>query len=176
MIMKRIGTTVASMVISFSLLGAWFPTTASAALRTNHPVSIPQGWKTYTYRLLRISVPSDWAVEHVNNTCPVRSAPGTLNLSGSKISLCYTGTGNANSVTLLSLPADNEYMSLCPTISVNGLAAKVGPCGGSNAAGIVVYWIPALGVQAVGTGTDNENVTGPGTGTVVGRILHTLRR
>ncbi len=42
---------------------------------------------------------------------------------------------------------------------MNGLAVYVGPCTSSNAAGIVVYSIPALGVQAVGIGTLNENVT-----------------
>ncbi len=167
---------VVSLVIAPVLLGAWSPTFASAAQRTSHPVSVPRGWKTYTYGKARISVPGTWAVEHEDD-CPVRSAPGTLSLGiPAAPSVCAALLGAADTVRLVPLSAPNPFVSLCPTIRVHGLSVKVGPCGSSNAAGVVIYWVPALGVQAEGTGSADENVTGPATGTVVGRVLHTLRR
>jgi hypothetical protein len=174
--MKRIGTTVASLVIASSLLGTCFSAIASATMRTSHPASVPRGWKTYTYGKAIISVPSDWAVER-NHACPVRSAPGTLNLGTPKRpSECPAPEYlDANTVRLSPL-LPSDLLESCPTISVNGLRVHVGPCGSSDPGGLVYYVIPSLGVQAVGTGTNNENVTGPGTGTVVGRVLHTLRR
>jgi len=177
--MKRIGTMVVALVLASGVLGAWFSAIGSGAERTtSHPVLVPLGWKTYTYGNARISVPNDWAVVR-NNNCPVRSAPGTLEL-GSAMGLlppCPGGVRDANVVTLGSLPRGGLHTSSqCARIRVNGLAMLVGPCGSSNAGGIVIYWVPALGVQAVGMGTNSENVTGPGTGTVVGRVLHTLRR
>src|ERR1019366_1999536 len=49
-------------------------TTASS---TTTAVSIPSGWKTYTYGKMAIAVPSKWAVKHGTN-CPNAAAPGTL--------------------------------------------------------------------------------------------------
>ena len=46
--MKRMGTTMASLVIGSCVLGAWFSTVASTTVRTSHPASIPRGWKSYT--------------------------------------------------------------------------------------------------------------------------------
>lgn len=140
-----------------------------------HPSSsVLQGWKTYTYGKARISVPRDWAVKH-NSNCPDRAAPGTLILgSPNRPSQC--NGPSVYTVSLSSLPADADPFLNCPTITINGLPAKIGPCATSDASGVVIYWIPALGVVAYGTGTQYGDVTGTGTGTVVGRILHTLRR
>jgi hypothetical protein len=40
-------------------------------------VSIPRGWKSYSYGGVTISVPKTWAVKH-NTNCPNTSAPGAL--------------------------------------------------------------------------------------------------
>jgi hypothetical protein len=143
-------------------------------------VSIQRGWKTYTFGKAAISVPRTWAVRHRGYSCVKRIAPvaGTLFLlSQSSSDLCVRSNVNSNSVTISPLPAGNTYRQpLCPPVKVNRLTTYIGPCSSSNAAGITVWSVPALGVQALGTGTASENVTGRGNGTIVGRILHTLRR
>ena len=172
---KWIETTLASLVICSGVVGSGYSTAASATMRETRPDSIPHGWRTYRYGRVRISVPSDWTAVH----CPVLflSAPGTLDLGKPTVpTQCPAGFEDGNTVTLSSLPPGDYYAALCPTIRVNGLLVHVGPCGSSNPGGMVFYVIPSLGVQAVGTGTNTENVTGPGTETVVGRVLHTLRR
>jgi hypothetical protein len=81
-----------------------------------------------------------------------------------------------NSVVLASLsPGDAQALKSCPVTKVNGFDVHVLPCGASHATGIVEYLVPALGVEVVGAGTIGENVSGPGTSTVVGRVLHTIR-
>jgi hypothetical protein len=82
-----------------------------------------------------------------------------------------------NSVTIAPLlPGSTFRQTACPPVKVNRLTVYIGPCSTSNAAGITEWSVPALEVQALGTGTASENVTGSGDGTVVGRVLHTLRR
>jgi hypothetical protein len=140
---------------------------------------VPKGWKTYAYAQATISVPRSWAVRHNGYRCTQHpNAPGTLFLlpqSGSD--LCVRSTFDTNSVTISPLRAGTAYREpSCPPAKVNGLTIYVGPCGSSNTGGITLWSVPALGVQALGTGTASENVTGSGNGTVIGRILHTLRR
>ena len=78
----------------------------------------------------------------------------------------------ANSIVVSSLSqGDQQAISLCPTIRVNGLTVHVLPCSTSNAPGIVQYLIPALGIEAVGTGTNGEPVSGTGTDSVVGEKI-----
>jgi hypothetical protein len=142
--------------------------------------SIPRGWKTYTYGKAAISVPRTWVVKHESYSCANNITPvsGTLFLlSQSSSGLCVRSNFNTNSVTISPLPAGDTYRQpLCPPVKVNRLTTYIGPCSSSDAAGITIWSVPALGVQALGTGTASENVTGNGNGTVVGRILHTLRR
>jgi hypothetical protein len=88
---------------------------------------------------------------------------------------CPADAGQANSVTVTPLPAGAPYQLQC-AIKMNGLRVYVGPCSTSDAAGIVFYDIPSLGVRAEGMSGSGDKVTGLGTGTVVGRVLHTLRR
>ena len=138
-------------------------------------MAIPDGWKTYTYGKAHISVPNNWVVVR-NGDCSIRSAPGTLNLESSGVPSCPAPPGDANDVTLTSLP-QGEHFSLRCSETINGLFASTGPCGGtSDTDGAISYVIPSLGVQAVGEGADDEDVTGPGQGAIVGRVLHTLRR
>ena len=125
----------------------------------------------------KISVPSDWVV-HGARHCVNRSASGTLQLGSPKfLSKCQVVDRDANTVTLTPIPTGGiARPSVCPPMKMNGLQVIVGPCGSSDSAGLVSYVIPVLGVEATGTGTFTENVTGPGEGTIVGRVLHTLRK
>ena len=138
---------------------------------------MPRGWKTYTYGEAEISVPGDWVV-HQTYPCLDRAAPGTLELGRPVVlSNCQAILRDATTVTLSPIPTGAiNRSSVCPPREMNGQQVYVGPCTTSNPAGIVEYLMPALGVEAVGTGRNNENVTGPGATTVVGRVLHTLRR
>jgi hypothetical protein len=165
---------VATLVIASGVFGAC-SSIPPAPSTTRPPVSVPQGWKNYSYGRATISAPDNWVVQK-NTDCPIRTAPGTLNLgTGGGNAPCTTGFVDANAVSLSSLPSGNGYVSSCPPIKMNGLLVYVGPCSSSDAAGIVLYSIPSLRVQAEGTGISSEDVTGPGTGTIVGRVLHTLR-
>ena len=94
------------------------------------------------------------------------------------VSNCQVVIRDSNTVTLTPIPETATIGPLvCPPMRrMNGLRVSVGPCGSSDAAGLVIYLIPSLGVEAVGTGTSTENVTGAGEGTIVGRVLHTLRQ
>jgi len=168
---------LASAMPLLLLVGLLTQTTpATATTRTHHSVSIPHGWRSYSFERARISVPSSWAVRHNDGNCPDRSAPGTLVLGPPKRpALCSSGMANANTVSLSVLPANDPLVTSCPKSKVNGLVVIVAPCGSSDPAGIVLYLIPALRVQAEGTGTSDEDVTGPGAGTIVGRVLHTIR-
>jgi len=165
--MMRIGATVICLVVASSVLGAC--STSTTVSKSSHPISTPQGWRTYTYGKARISVPSEWAVER-NAVCPINSAPGTLSLGNPKrYSGCPDAHSDDNRVILSSVEhfSSAHFSSQCPAIRVNGLRAYVGPCESSDADGHVSYWIPSLGLTAIGVGADM---------TVVSRVLHTLRR
>ena len=151
--MNRIGTTMIWLRVASSVLGACSSTTTSATSTTDQPDSVPHGWKSHTYGRATISVPSDWEVEP-NSSCPIQSAPGTLNLgSPRRYSGCPDGVSFANVVDVSSLPAGEHLTSSCIAIKVNGLRVYVGPCGSSDAPGNVFDTIPSLGVAAEGVGT-----------------------
>jgi hypothetical protein len=117
---------------------------------------------------------NNWVVV-TNYLCPDSRSIGTLYLGPSKGAACSPEIRQGNSVTVTPLPAGTADQSQC-SIRLNGLRVYFGPCTSSNAAGVIFYDIPSLGIRAEGMGRGNENVTGPGTGTVVGQVLHTLRR
>jgi hypothetical protein len=141
---------------------------------------IPKGWKTYTYGEAAISVPRSWVVRHGYYSCASStfSASGTLFLLPKSISdVCVRSPFNTRSVAISPLPTGSAYeQPSCPPVNVNGLTTYVGPCTSSNPAGTTVWSVPALGIQAAGTGKASENVTGSKNGSVVGRVLRTLRR
>jgi hypothetical protein len=164
-------------ILAVILAACGSATSSPASSPGTTTMSVPHGWKTFAYRKAKISVPSDWVV-HRTASCVDRTAPGTLELGRPTIlSNCEAVARDATTVTLSPLPAGGVNRSfVCPPMKLNGLKVYFGPCTTSNPAGIVVYLIPSLGVGAVGTGTSTENVTGPGEGTIVGRVLHTLRK
>jgi len=173
---RRTGATVVSLVIAASLC-AGCSTTSSGGTPPSSTVAVPSGWKTYAYGKAKISVPSNWAAVS-DYTCPDTVSPGVLYLGPSKnpgdSCPAYPRIDTVTVTPLQPLPAGASYPSLC-SLKMNGLVVFVEPCTSSNPGGIVIYSIPSLGVRAEGTGTSSENVTGSGTGTVVGRVLHTLR-
>jgi hypothetical protein len=151
-------------------------TASSGRPPPRNTVAIPDGWKTYTYGKAQISAPRDWAVMS-NYLCAGLSSNGTLYLGppkGPPYASCPSDGGQGDSVTVTPIPAGTADQSQC-TIKMNGIRVYFGPCGTSNAAGVVFYDIPSLGIRAEGMGGRSENVKGPGTGTVVGQVLHTLR-
>jgi hypothetical protein len=136
-------------------------------------VSIPSGWKTYVFDKAEVSVPRNWTLVSTTG-CITRAAPGVLAL-GAPRSLANCPSG-VNSIVVSSLPSgDAQALSLCPPITVNGYSVHVLPCKNDSHKGIVQYLVPALGIEAVGTGASGEDVAGTGTNSIVGRVLHTLR-
>ena len=178
MSIKRTGVTLAWLIIAATVC-AGCSTPSSGGTPPSSTVAVPHGWKTYTYGKATISVPSDWAVVS-HYVCPDADGPGVVYLGPSEnpgASCSPASFHHINTVTvtpLQLLPAGATYPSLCSG-KVNGLRVYVGPCSSGNPRGIVIYSIPSLGLQAIGSGTSSEDVTGPGTGTVVGQVLHTLR-
>ena len=156
----------ASVALIILVAGALCSCSSTTSTSPNRHDRVSVGWQTYTYGKARISVPSNWAVEH-NDTCPVESAPGTLSLGSPKrYSGCPHSDDQTNQVILSSVPAGEPPPSQCPTIKMNGLRVTVGPCGSSDADGAIYYYIPSLGVKAVGLT--------PGSGTVESRVLQRL--
>lgn len=148
-------------------------TVATTTTSTAPSVSIPIGWKTYSYGKAKISVPPSWTIASQGG-CANGSAAGVLALGAPKsLRNCPEG---ANSIVVSGLSSgDAQGLSLCPAVRMNELTVHILPCGASSDRGIVQYLVPSLGIEAVGTGSSSENVTGTGTNTVVGRALHTLR-
>jgi hypothetical protein len=170
-------TALISLVVA-AATGAWCTSTAGGSGNTSlrKAVGIPRGWKTHTYEKARISIPSDWAVV-TNYLCAGSRSVGTLYLGppkGPPYASCPSDVGQGESVTITPLPAGTADQSQC-SFKMNGLRVHFGPCTSSNAAGVIFYDIPALGIRAEGVGSGNQNVTGPGTNTVVGQVLHTIR-
>jgi hypothetical protein len=161
---------VALIILGTAACGSTATTTATTTTPT---ASIPIGWSTYAYGRAKISVPSSWTLVS-SKGCTERSAPGVLAL-GAPRSLANCPVGG-NSIVVSSLPSgDAKAVSLCPAITVNGLNVHVLPCTGSRDHSIVQYLIPALGIEAVGTGASGEDVAGTETDNVVVQALHTLR-
>jgi hypothetical protein len=146
--------------------------TAPTATPAVH-VTVPAGWKTYSYAGSTISVPADWAVA-TSEGCTVGSGQGLLVLGAPKVLRnCPVGV---DSVVIASLsPGDRAATAACPSTTINGLTTYVLPCRADDGTNIVQYLVPSLAIEAVGSGTAGENVSGSGTNTVVGQVLHTLR-
>src|ERR1700722_6412133 len=173
---RRSGITLISLLVVAPSCGSCRATTASS--RNTSPRStfaVPHGWKSYAYGKVRISIPSDWAVV-TNYICAGSASVGTLYLGPPKepYASCPNEVRQGDSVTITPLPAGTADQPQC-SFKMNGLRVNFGPCTSSNAAGIIFYEIPTLGIRAEGVGSNNQNVTGPGTETVVGRVLHTIR-
>jgi hypothetical protein len=163
---------VAAVALASSACGSSAVTTARTA-QPRDEVTVPGGWKTYNYGKAKVSVPESWQVA-THEGCTDGSAPGLLVLGVPDVLVRCPVI--VNTVYLLPLSSGTrDLLAVCPPVKVNGLQVYVGPCGSRNASGLVSYSVPALGIEAVGTGTSGEDVTGTATTTVVGQVLHTLR-
>jgi hypothetical protein len=141
--------------------------------------SVHPGWKTYVYEQAAISVPADWHVM-TSFVCPEPKGPGTLFLGPSEQprDLCTQYSENVDSVSVMASPLERPFDAgnrICPSIRVNGLVVDVGPCSSSNLQGLTSWLIPALGIVAHASQRGGASV-GAATTTVVGRVLHSLRR
>jgi hypothetical protein len=130
------------------------------------------------YEQVAISVPSDWQVV-TNYVCPEAQGPGTLFLGPSKDPevFCPEYRLDVDSVTVTSVPdaALPPPQVTCAPISVHGLAFDVEPCSSSDASGDTTWLVSGLGIEALATQGGGSSVGG-GSATVVGTVLHTLRR
>lgn len=154
------------------LLAACGSTTTATSPTTT--VSIPSGWKTYTYGKAAVAVPSDWTVV-TSYVCPEPKGPGTLFLGPSKNpgEVCPAYSFSVNSVTIT--PAPLHPGDACTRLSkVNGLVVYVIPCA-TNAVGITFWTVASLGVQVAATQAGGT-IVGTQSSTVVGRVLHTLHK
>jgi hypothetical protein len=159
---------VASVVASSCI-----PMTTSTA--GNSGVLIPKGWRTYTYGATALSVPKMWVVVH-GAVCPPTTSPGTLAFGpAAYVSYGCSPRGPGVEVSVLPLPLGYNLPSSrgyeeasCPPIRINGLRVHVGPCSSSNPAGDIVWTIPSLGIQAVGTGINAY--------ALLNHVLHTIHR
>ena len=154
--------------------------TSTTATNPAAAVSTPRGWKTYVYEQAAISVPANWRVV-TDHACPGPKGPGTLVLglpSQSAVGCADSAQfAIADTVTLATFPEaiSDPGLGSCAPTPVNGLEVYIGPCSSSDAKGLIWWVVPALGVQAQGTQRGGRS-TGKLSTTVVGRVLHSLRR
>lgn len=134
-------------------------TTASTTPR----VSIPSGWKTYTYGKLAIAVPGTWVVFH-NTNCADTAAPGALMLGYSISSRCPPSSSrSASYVGVVQFNPETYPFPLPPSgkpVIINGIPAWGGLPSPDNRGWIV----PSLRVKMSGSGPDSN------------RAIHTLHR
>jgi hypothetical protein len=167
-LMKRIGSHARAISVmcaaSVLLAGTIFVPGAAAIVRKSaqkgsvRTVTVPKGWKSYTYRNATISVPPTWAVTHLS-TCPSPTEAGLLTLGSGGVALnCPNETTPLRFVTITNLPSTSSPSPA--TTMVNGVAVSVQFGSPSTA----VWNIPSLGVQVAASAPDAN------------RILHTIRK
>ena len=177
--------TVVAVVIGAGLAGTGCSgpaSTGQTTVATTEPVQVPTGWSTYVYGKAAISVPATWSVV-LDANCPAPTQAGTLFLGSHRDPglFCPAARSSGPTVTVTNLgmpglqtgPAQPDD---CNPITVNRLRVLVGPCERTrNTGGLTTWTIPALGSQAVAT-TSDSGAVGTSPGTVVDRVLHTIRR
>jgi hypothetical protein len=148
------------------------PSTTPGA-HPSSPVSVPKGWKTYSYKEAQISVPGSWTT----SPCPGSSATGRLILGTQPIIFCTYSRYRGTATVTLSVPSPAAVAlalakknRTCGPLKVNRLVVLVS-CAAipGNFDNYTQWIIPSLGVQAVSTSAfDSDGVAS--------RVLHTIRR
>lgn len=160
---------------------------SSASPEQSKPASslaaqLPNGWRTQVYGKAAISVPANWTVV-LDASCPPSSKYGTLFLGGPRIPgiSCPAPLGSGPAITVMQLGqlglGSQPVSPNCNPHTVNHLRVFVGPCPASDHVngGLTTWTIPALGIQ-VSAGTNDNVYTGVSIDTLVGKVLHTIRR
>ena len=162
---NRLLTITGTVVVGLTtILGLCGTSMAETSNRTSSEtsVSIPKGWKTYTYHKATISVPVSWVVEH-NKNCPDSSA-GVLLLGFPRVlANCQEIPASASIVSIVSIPKSQEsgiLKSMGGPMIVNDL--HVYSDFGCPATG--TWYAPSIGVEISASGPYSN------------RILHTIRK
>ena len=121
----------------------------STTTSTTTTVSIPSGWKTYTYGRMAIAAPGNWVVRH-DTDCPNAAPAGALLLgSTSEPSSCIPIEIPGGVVKVDQLPSEANSATVPVAqkpVVINGLPVYLG-----FGSPIMVQWIvPAL-VSSVGS-------------------------
>ncbi len=159
-------TALLALVAAGSLLTACGNTNSNAAEKSNS-VSIPNGWKTYIFDGLAISVPRSWSVAFGNSGCSI-GAPGLLALEGTPVlaqGCPAISRPNANTVRVSVFSPGGLKNRTCPSISqpqtVNAAVVCVGP---RSMADTSEWVVPSLGAGVSGSGP------------MASHVMHTIRR
>ncbi len=143
------------------LLAACSSSTTSSSTTTT--VSIPAGWKTYTFGRMAIAVPSSWAVKH-NTNCPNAAAPGALLLGVPPVLINCPAFGYPATVVTVSQLSSATSTTTVPVgqkpVTVNGVPVYVGFGSPSS----LDWTVPSLDVRIFGMGPDTS------------QVMHTLHR
>ena len=157
-----IAAVVTSVIFRGDLKNAVIKTAASGTAST---VSVPSGWKTYTYGKLALAVPATWAVKH-DTACQTGGGEGLLLLGRpTNPSSCTPPRAPTNLVAVTQFQGKvTKYIVGIRPVSLNGVPVyyePINPGGGQVGGG--EWFIPSLGVQVVITGPDTDQI---------GRMLH----
>lgn len=143
------------------LLAACSSSTTSSSTTTT--VSIPAGWKTYTFGKMAIAVPSSWAVKH-NTNCPNAAAPGALLLGVPPVLINCPAFEYPKSVVTVSQLSSATSTTTIPVgqkpVTVNGVPMYAG----SGSPSSLDWTVPSLDVRIFGSGPD------------ISQVMHTLHR
>lgn len=108
--------------------------------RTRTSVSVPHGWKTYTYQHAAVSIPGDWVVRY-GTSCPGGQGAGTLLIGPPKVS-----------ESCPAIPASVSYVEITTTSSRTRWTPE--GVAGSPYASSIGWIVPSLGIELTGTGAD----------------------
>jgi hypothetical protein len=156
--MRSLVVLIGAVLIAVGLFAAGAAVTAGASAHRAKHLSIPTGWKSYTYGDATISVPKGWTVEH-NTNCPVTTASGALLLGYPKVLENCADFSPSLGLVALYRPSSTTEGTGAGAISVNGVQIYV-----LRASALYTVWsAPSLGIELTGEGPESN------------RILHTLR-
>jgi len=151
---RALGGLLAAATLPLLLAACGSSTTASTTTTT---VSIPSGWKTYTYGKMAIAVPSSWVVKH-DTDCPNAGPAGALLLGSSTAPASCLPTQIPSSVVRVERLSGETSATAVPVgqkpVSINGIPVYLG----FGSITFVQWTVPTLNVQITGTGPDSNQV------------------
>ena len=152
---RRVLGSLLALMVSPLLMAAWG--SSKTASTTTTDVSIPSGWKTYTYGKMAIAVPSSWVVKH-DTDCPNAAPAGALLLGSSTAPGSCLPTQIPSSVVTVERLSGETSATAVPVgqkpVSINGIPVYLG----FGSITRVQWTVPTLNVQITGTGPDSNQV------------------